>query len=83
MEPKAIEEASKLLDYGAIGLLAFILLGVLIVLLKFGHNMHKEHQAERTEWREVDSRKHTEMLVAFDKNTSIISELATLIKSRI
>ena len=82
MNPQAVEGAGKLLDYGAIGLLALILLGVIIVLLRFTNNMHKEHKSERKEWRASDEAKHKEMLEAFDNNSTIISELSTLIKSR-
>lgn len=79
---QTLDGASKLIDYGAIGLLAFILIGVIIALLKFVHKVHKEHQMERAEWREMDQIKHKEMLTAFEKNSSIISELSTIIKSR-
>lgn len=81
MDTMVVQSAGKLLDYGAIGVLALILFITIILLVRFLHNVHKEHQTERSEWLKVAQQNFETIVQVTKDNTDALSGIKTLVES--
>ena len=73
---------SDMLDYGALGILILILISAMIMLWKYFVKMEKEHRIDRKDWLEETQRREDRTLAAYEKNTTVMTELKTMIASK-
>ena len=67
--------------YGGPGLLLLCMGSYVLYLHKIYSKAAEEHREERQEWREESKQMHSEALSSLNKNSTILSELSTVIRS--
>ena len=87
MTPEMLEQVAALVQYGAIGLLASIMLGLYLHERRTNREdrekMRNAHELERKLWLDEMAKLYNESRVESKENIKILSELNTLLRERL